>query len=813
MDERTVYVEKYAPLIKYLADRLAARLPDHVAKEDLMSSGVLGLIDAVEKFEPDRGILFKTYAEFRIKGAMLDELRSLDWVPRAVRKKASELEKLWRRLEAELGRPPSDEESAEAMGVELAAYHKSLDEISVINMLDLEAFRIEGSGGGRESLDLYEVLQDDNSQDALTVLGQEELRQVLAEAIDALPEKEKLVVTLYYHEELTMREIGQVMGYTESRISQIHTKSVVRLRGKLSRYFEHRGRGVLRPPLVKEPKPGAKRGPKKKVPLDPAVTEGTAPGVRETGAVPEGAAPGVRESDAVRPSADGTGSPEAGIMSPAEVAVAGFAEGETSPDGGSSPDSMASSEGVTSAESMASPEGVTSAESMESPEGVTSAEGVTSSEGGASSLAVTATSAESGDVRPDGFVFAGSAQREAVAERGAPPESEEGGSSPESADGGPSPESAEGGMSVQGGASPDDACSETSSEAGPSVGGAFAGSARGLVSPDADTTASAENGTAAPSDGGTATSSEGGLATAGGGGAAPADRLGPDDSAGGSVSRDAAGGSSRGSGSGTDVPAPADEASAIPVSADSATAAPSISETAGSASVVAENVAGTSGSVLSGLPASSGAAAPGMCREGADGPADGDGAGTGTASAVTAAPAPSVPSAPSLASAVPHPGSVSPAAPSSASRPPASPSPATTSSASRPPAAPSGASAPPVSPARPAVQRPLTVAPSHSPISLVTDADVIVPLPLPSRPAPVPAVTFAPTHSPVSLVTEVSKAPVKPASQPAPDGASAAPSKSPDAADPLAARDPFGPAAVQPAPDDGQRENGGPVEP
>jgi RNA polymerase sigma factor for flagellar operon FliA len=246
MEERTEYVEKYSPLIKYLADRLAARLPDHIIKEDLISSGVLGLIDAIEKFEPDRGILFKTYAEFRIKGSMLDELRNLDWVPRTVRKKASELERLWNRLERELGHPPSDEESAEAMGIEVKAYLKLLDEISVINMLDLEAFRMESKSGERESLDIYEILEDENASDALTILGQEELRRVLAEAIDALPEKERLVVTLYYHEELTMKEIGQVMKYTESRISQLHTKSVVRLRGKINRYFEHRGKRAPR---------------------------------------------------------------------------------------------------------------------------------------------------------------------------------------------------------------------------------------------------------------------------------------------------------------------------------------------------------------------------------------------------------------------------------------------------------------------------------------------------------------------------------------------------------------------------------------
>ncbi|MDR1657991.1 MAG: FliA/WhiG family RNA polymerase sigma factor [Deltaproteobacteria bacterium] len=239
MAERTSYVEQYSPLIKYLADRLASRLPDHIVKNDLISAGVIGLIDAVDRFESDRGIMFKTYAEFRIKGAMLDELRSLDWVPRTVRKKAGQLERLWRRLEVELGHPPSDEESAEAMELELPAYLKLLDEVSSVNMLDLEAFRTETSSG-RESAGIYEVLADENYRDALSVLSQEEVRQVLVEAIETLPDKEKLVVTLYYHEELTMKEIGQVMGYTESRISQLHTKSVIRLRGKLTRYFEGR---------------------------------------------------------------------------------------------------------------------------------------------------------------------------------------------------------------------------------------------------------------------------------------------------------------------------------------------------------------------------------------------------------------------------------------------------------------------------------------------------------------------------------------------------------------------------------------------
>ena len=240
MEEKNRYVEQYSPLIKYLADRLAARLPDHINRDDLISSGVLGLIDAVDKFDPGRAIMFKTYAEFRIKGAMLDELRSLDWVPRSVRKKASQLEKLWQRLEIELGHPPSDEEAAEALEISIPEYLKLLDEARTINILDLDAFKAFDKSGARESRDIYDILADENALDALTALSQSEVRDVLATAIDDLNEKERLVVTLYYHEELTMKEIGQVLGYTESRISQLHTKSLLRLKTKLRRYFEER---------------------------------------------------------------------------------------------------------------------------------------------------------------------------------------------------------------------------------------------------------------------------------------------------------------------------------------------------------------------------------------------------------------------------------------------------------------------------------------------------------------------------------------------------------------------------------------------
>jgi RNA polymerase sigma factor FliA len=234
--ERLAYIDRYAPLIKYVADRLSSRLPAHIAKDDLISSGTIGLIDAIDKFDPSRNIQFKTYAEFRIKGAMLDELRAMDWVPRSVRKKSSQIEQAYRNLEGELGRPASDDEVAAAMDVPLDEFHRLLQEVRSASILDIEAFR--SFGGNRNGVDLYEVLADTETNDALTSLGLNEARVVIAESIESLPEKERLVVTLYYYEELTMKEIGEVLGYTESRISQLHTKALLRMKAKLCRYFE-----------------------------------------------------------------------------------------------------------------------------------------------------------------------------------------------------------------------------------------------------------------------------------------------------------------------------------------------------------------------------------------------------------------------------------------------------------------------------------------------------------------------------------------------------------------------------------------------
>jgi RNA polymerase sigma factor for flagellar operon FliA len=230
---REALILEHSPLIRYVAGRIAMRLPAHVPLDDLMSAGVLGLIDAVDKFDPSKKVQFKTYAEFRIRGAILDELRALDWVPRTVRKKSSDLEEVYNRLQNHLGRPAEDEEVAAELGLDMAEFQRLLDEVAGVNLLSLE----DPEGGPLGKLDSDTVLKAmgraEEGEDPLAILGLVELRQQVAEAITGLPDKEKLVVSLYYYDELTMREIGEVLGYTESRISQMHTKAILRLRARL----------------------------------------------------------------------------------------------------------------------------------------------------------------------------------------------------------------------------------------------------------------------------------------------------------------------------------------------------------------------------------------------------------------------------------------------------------------------------------------------------------------------------------------------------------------------------------------------------
>ena len=230
-EKRQELILAYTPLIKYIASRLASRLPPQVHFDDLVSSGIIGLIDAIDKFDVNKKVQFKTYAEFRVRGAMLDELRSLDWVPRSVRRKATDLERAYKDLEKKLGRPSTDEETAASMDLSMDNYFKLLDETKTISFMDIEFLRqakpeVISAGTGLASISL-------DSNDPFAAINLRQIRDLLANSINILPEKEKLTVSLYYFDEMTMKEIGLILDYTESRISQIHSKAMLRLRTKL----------------------------------------------------------------------------------------------------------------------------------------------------------------------------------------------------------------------------------------------------------------------------------------------------------------------------------------------------------------------------------------------------------------------------------------------------------------------------------------------------------------------------------------------------------------------------------------------------
>jgi RNA polymerase sigma factor for flagellar operon FliA len=236
LEERNALIEDHLPLVKYVAGRVAGRLPAHVEMDDLINAGVIGLIDAIDKFDSSRKILFKTYAEFRVKGAILDELRALDWVPRSTRQKASRLERAFAELEQQLGRCASDHEVVEYLDISFETYHQMLMEARGISLISLDELR----GETEESSDrnLLDFLANPDYVDPAESLNLDQVYQIVAESIDSLPEKEKLVISLYYYDELTMREIGEILDITESRISQIHTKAILRLRGRLQKTIE-----------------------------------------------------------------------------------------------------------------------------------------------------------------------------------------------------------------------------------------------------------------------------------------------------------------------------------------------------------------------------------------------------------------------------------------------------------------------------------------------------------------------------------------------------------------------------------------------
>ncbi len=226
-------VVAYSPLVKYVAGRMASGLPAHVDEADLISYGLVGLISAISRFELEREIKFETYAITRIKGAIIDELRSLDWVPRSVRARARAIERANAKLEHKLQRAPTDEEMSAALDMTVQEFQDALLQISNSTVAALDELWTVSDASG-DQVSLLDTLQDPRAPDPAAVMDQTDLKDRMADAIARLPEREKLVIALYYYENLTLREIGEVLGVTESRISQLHTKAVLRLRGRLT---------------------------------------------------------------------------------------------------------------------------------------------------------------------------------------------------------------------------------------------------------------------------------------------------------------------------------------------------------------------------------------------------------------------------------------------------------------------------------------------------------------------------------------------------------------------------------------------------
>ena len=228
-------LEDYLPLVKYIAGRLAIGLPRSVEMDDLINAGVVGLIEAYHNFDEGKGVKFETYASLRVRGAILDELRGMDWVPRSTRARSREIERAISRLENEFGRSPTEAELAKGLGVEMADYYTMMDDVSSTALLSLD----EMSYGEDDDkpVPLVDTLRSPEKSSALSSIEADEMRDLLADSLGQLTEQERLVVALYYYEELTLKEIGQVLELSESRVSQLHTKAVLSLRVKLRKRF------------------------------------------------------------------------------------------------------------------------------------------------------------------------------------------------------------------------------------------------------------------------------------------------------------------------------------------------------------------------------------------------------------------------------------------------------------------------------------------------------------------------------------------------------------------------------------------------
>ncbi len=229
---REKFIRQYSPLVKYVAGKVSVGMPHNVEFDDLVGYGVFGLLDAIEKYDPNKHVKFKTYAVTRIRGAIFDELRSIDWVPRSVRQKTRHIEDTVQKLESSLGRSATDKEIAGELGVSVGDFHKTVLKISGTSVLSLND--VWYTGEDNDKVSIADSIESPDSLNPDTIVEKDEIRRVIIESINELPEKEKKVLVLYYYEDLTLKEIGQVLEVTESRISQLHTKAIMRLRSRLT---------------------------------------------------------------------------------------------------------------------------------------------------------------------------------------------------------------------------------------------------------------------------------------------------------------------------------------------------------------------------------------------------------------------------------------------------------------------------------------------------------------------------------------------------------------------------------------------------
>lgn len=237
-EQKDKLILEYAPLIRFIAQKIAVRLPSNIELDDLISSGVIGLMDAIEKYDPSRDNKFKTYAEFRVRGSILDELRAQDWVPRSVRDKAKLLDRTLIALETELGRSPTEDEVAARLQMTIGQFYDLLNEVRPVSILSIDE---QSSFSTVDKKSILNLLEGCKTSNPLNELNLKTVKDVVAKAIEDLPERQRLVLSLYYYEDLNLKEIGRVLRVTESRVSQVHAQAIARLRAKLQQHFDTAG--------------------------------------------------------------------------------------------------------------------------------------------------------------------------------------------------------------------------------------------------------------------------------------------------------------------------------------------------------------------------------------------------------------------------------------------------------------------------------------------------------------------------------------------------------------------------------------------